>query len=304
MATLKVLSPGLCTLIVDEGRSRTRSLGVQVGGAADRFALAIGNGLVGNPSAAPALEVCLQGPVLTTDEDLACVLFGAPFEMMVGRHRLSAGKTFTLMAGDELHILGTPRGMRAYLCVQGGLNGPEILGSRSSLAPLAAGTEIPCTPGTIGGRFLIHHFHWNQEPRVLRFLPGAQADWFPDGVFESGIFTVTPASNRMGLRLKGQPLPTTDRELVSEPVCPGTVQVVRDGQCIILGVDGQTIGGYPKVAQVVAADLDKLGQLRPGDQIGFRQVSIEEAEKLYRQKREELRDWLLRLNVAELPLSP
>ena len=101
-------------------------------------------------------------------------------------------------------------------------------------------------------------------PVTLRALPGPQADWFDLPEFFGPSFTVNPASNRMGLRLQGEPLQRKPGELVSEPVGPGAVQVVNDGQCIVLGVDGQTIGGYPKVAHVIAADLDRLGQLRPG----------------------------------------
>ena len=86
---------------------------------------------------------------------------------------------------------------------------------------------------------------------------------------------------------------------MSAPVCPGSVQVTRDGQCIVLGVDGQTIGGYPKIGQVIGADLDKLGQLRPGDRIAFQRVDLAEAERLYRARQAELAEWLLRLQVAE-----
>src|SRR5436309_7704836 len=102
----------------------------------------------------------------------------------------------------------------------------------------------------------------------------------------------------MGLRLVGRPLRRPERDLVSQPVCPGTVQVTRDGQCIILGVDGQTIGGYPKVAQVIRADLDKLGQLRPGERIRFEYVSLERAEELYRQRADLLHEWLVRLQAT------
>jgi antagonist of KipI len=104
----------------------------------------------------------------------------------------------------------------------------------------------------------------------------------------------------MGLRLLGAPLERPAREMLSEPVCPGTVQVTNDGQCIILGVDGQTIGGYPKIAQVISADLDQLGQLRPGDAIQFQPVSLVEAEDLYRQRQTWLKEWLIRLRTAEL----
>jgi 5-oxoprolinase (ATP-hydrolysing) subunit C len=304
---LRLLTPGLHTLIVDHGRPRWRSLGVPVGGAADRFALAIGNALVGNPPDAAALEISLNGPTLTADSDIACVLYGAPFEMTIDGSPQETGKTFTLHSGEELRIGGTPSGMRAYLCVRGGLQTPTILGSRSSLEPLRAEAELPCQTAVTHIRHFHHDFAWNAEPRLLRVVDGGQADWFRADEFYRQAFTVTPASNRMGLRLSGLYLspPETGeegggaRELVSEPVCPGSVQVTRDGQCIVLGVDGQTIGGYPKIAQVVSADLDKLAQLRPGESIRFERVTLETAEALYRAKQIELREWLTRLRTAE-----
>jgi biotin-dependent carboxylase-like uncharacterized protein len=298
-----VLRPGLYTLVVDQGRPHSRSLGVPVGGAADRSALAIGNGLVGNLPDAAALEISLAGPTLRADADLACVVFGAPFTLTSDRQGLQAGKTFTLHAGEELQIGGALRGMRAYLCVRGGLQTHIVLGSRSSFEPLAAGAILPCLPGRIHARRLHLPAEGAPAAPVLRVLEGPQADWFRPGEFYGPWFTVTPASNRMGLRLQGQPLTLADRELVSEPVCPGAVQVTRDGQCIILGVDGQTIGGYPKVAQVIAADLDYLGQLRPGDPVAFVRVGLAEAERLYRERQAELRGWLGRLRTAESLVS-
>jgi biotin-dependent carboxylase-like uncharacterized protein len=276
--------------------------------------LAIGNALVGNPPDSAALEICLTGPTLEGDCDLACVVYGAPFELASDRQSLQAGTTFTLRSGERLHIGGTPRRARAYLCVQGGLQVPLILGSRNSLGPLQVGTVLPCTPGTIRPRFVRiepvegpgkHAGEAGDHSEVIRVLDAAQTDWFRTGDFYGEedslprIFTVTPASNRMGLRLKGGPLRFAEHEMVSEPVCPGTVQVTRDGQCIVLGVDGQTIGGYPKIAQVIGADLDRLGQLRPGDRIRFVRVSLEEAEVVYRRRRAQLREWVLRLRTAE-----
>jgi antagonist of KipI len=102
----------------------------------------------------------------------------------------------------------------------------------------------------------------------------------------------------MGLRLDGEPLDVPQRELVSEPVSPGAVQALPNGQCVVLGVDGQTIGGYPKIAQVVSADLDKVGQLRPGDRVKFKRVDLVEAEIVYRQKARETREWVTRLLVS------
>jgi antagonist of KipI len=289
--------------VVDRGRPHCRSLGVPVGGAADRLAWEVGNALVGNPSGAAALEITAAGPTLVADGPLACVVYGAPFSLSVGGKPWPAGKTFTLPAGEELAIGGTPHGMRAYLCVRGGLQTPLILNSRSGLEPLAAGAVLPCVAGTIAVRSLSQTFDDDREPGLLRFVAGPQAGWFDLSAFCSDRFTVTPASSRMGLRLAGRPLPLPQREMVSEPVCPGSVQVTRDGQCIVLGVDGQTIGGYAKIAQVISADLDRLARLRPGEAVQFGEVSLEEAEAIYQARQARLRPWLARLRTADL-LAP
>jgi antagonist of KipI len=296
--TLRVLEAGLHSLVVDFGRPNCRSLGVPVGGAADRWALALGNALVGNPPDAAALEISLAGPTLVAEGELACVVYGAPFTLDTDRRPLAVGTTFTLQPGEELHVGSTRTGMRAYLCVRGGFREKAVLGSRSALEPVRAGAALACRPGKIVGRFVRPSPKWNQEPRTLRVVDGLQASWFDRAALFAQEFTVAPASNRMGLRLEGLPLSRPARELVSEPVCPGTVQVTHDGRCIILGVDGQTIGGYPKIAQVVTADLDKLAQLRPGDRLTFRRVSLDEAERLYRQKQAEWNAWSVRLRVT------
>ncbi|HEV8060434.1 MAG TPA: biotin-dependent carboxyltransferase family protein [Gemmataceae bacterium] len=296
--TLKVLAPGLHTLLVDCGRPGSRSLGVPVGGAADRFSLAIGNALVGNAPDAVALEINLSGPTLEATCSLACVLWGANFELCRNERALRTGYTFNLEPGDLVRIGGCNQGARAYFCVRGGFDTPPILASRSALTPLQAADSLACQPGSTKGRTVRGPWIWNREPSVLRVLDGSQAAWFSKNEFFEQSFTVSPASNRMGLRLIGRPLTQTPIEIVSEPVCPGTVQVTRDGQCIVLGVDGQTIGGYPKMAQVISADTDKLAQLRAGDKICFRAVSLEVAERIYRQKRAEINEWVLRLNEA------
>jgi biotin-dependent carboxylase-like uncharacterized protein len=295
---LRVIDPGLYTLVVDHGRPGFRSLGVPVSGAADRFSLAIGNALVGNPPDAAALEFSLAGPTIRAETELGCVVFGAPFTLASDRRRLSAGITFTLAAREELSIGSTPSRMRGYLCVRGGLRTKPVLNSVSSLEPLRAGATISCTAGQIPSRFLPGVFAWDNEPRVLRVLDGPQAIWFGGPTLDSNEFRVTEASDRMGVRLDGEPLDVPQRELVSEPVSPGAVQALPNGQCVVLGVDGQTIGGYPKIAQVVSADLDKVGQLRPGDRVKFKRVDLVEAEIVYRQKARETREWVTRLQVS------
>ncbi|MFN4258906.1 MAG: biotin-dependent carboxyltransferase family protein [Gemmataceae bacterium] len=297
--SLRVSQTGLYTIIVDMGRPRTRSLGVPVGGAADRAALAIGNALVGNPPEAAALEVCLAGPTLEAETELACVVYGAPFDLFSPRQALTTGTTFTLEPGEQLRIGGTAEGMRAYLCVQGGITAPRILDSRSGLAPVQAGDVLPCAPGRIGRRFIRVTLPSQGKASELRVLAGPQADWFAGEEFYRQTFIVTKASNRMGLRLQGNPLTMPARELLSEPVCPGAVQVTNNGQCIILGVDGQTIGGYPKIAQVISADLDQLGQLRPETPVRFVPVTLAEAEQLFQQRQAEWSVWTRRLLLAD-----
>jgi antagonist of KipI len=132
----------------------------------------------------------------------------------------------------------------------------------------------------------------------LRIVPGVQADWFSFTLENGAGWAVSPASNRMGLRLSGAPLAVPARELVSEPVAPGAIQVTQDGQLIILGVDGQTIGGYPKVAQVISADLDLVGQLRPGDQVIFEIVTLERAEAIFRARAQTLGQLCQRIRLA------
>jgi antagonist of KipI len=313
--TLTLLSPGLSTRVVDLGRPATRSLGVAVGGAADRTSLVVGNGLVGNPPGAAALELTLSGPTLQATIAVGCVVFGAPLHVGTDRRALRAGTTFTLHPGETLHVGGTACGARGYLCVRGGICSPLVLASRSSLEPLQAGAELPCLSALIGGRSVRIPPEadglWEylaglaQPPFRLRALAGPQAGWFAAEEFFGGPqFTVTPASDRMGLRLLGRPLRVPARELVSEPVGPGAVQVTRDGQCVVLGVDGQTIGGYPKVGHVIAADRDLLGQLRPGDRVWFERVEMGEAERAYRRRQSALREWLMRLREGEVFAAP
>jgi allophanate hydrolase subunit 2 len=138
----------------------------------------------------------------------------------------------------------------------------------------------------------------------LRVVPGPQADWFDLSAFLAAEYRVTPASDRMGVRLSGPPLVRRPGEIASEPVAPGAVQATNDGQCIVLGTDGQTIGGYPKVAHVVRADLDALGQLRPGESVRFARVTVEEAEMLDARRRAVLHEWLTRLRAADGGFEP
>jgi biotin-dependent carboxylase-like uncharacterized protein len=301
--SLVVREAGLQSLLVDFGRARSRSLGVPVGGAADRAALALGNALVGNEPAAVAVEVAFAGPTLEALHPAACVIFGAPFQSTVNGNLIRAGSTFTLEPGDVLRVGGTSTGVRAYLCVASGFDAPEVLGSRSGLEPLRAGDTLACPPSRTEPRSL--PFVWVAEESgwpvtwILRTFDGPQRDWFTDDTFFTQEYEVSVASDRMGLRLKGTPLSRKPGELVSEAVAPGAVQVTSDGLPVVLGVDGQTIGGYPKIAHLIRADLDLLAQRRPGARVQFVRVTAEEAEEAAKARAAFLREWLTRLRIAE-----
>jgi antagonist of KipI len=165
---------------------------------------------------------------------------------------------------------------------------------------------LACAASETGSRFVAADWATPLEDAPIRLLEGGQTCWYDTGPLFATTYTVTSASNRMGLRLSGEPLRPRPGaacvEIASEPVCPGTVQVTRDGQCIILGVDGQTIGGYPKVGHVIRADWDRFGQLRPGEPLRFRRVELEEAESADRTAALELRRLLVRL-AAQIPDS-
>ncbi len=216
-----------------------------------------------------ALEINLSGPTLEAGCSLACVLWGANFELFRNERALRSGYTFNLEPGDLVRIGGCSQGARAYFCVRSGFDAPLILASRSALTPLQASDSLACRPGSTKGRTVHGPWIWNREPSVLRVLEGSQAAWFSKKEFLEHSFTVASASNRMGLRLMGRPLTQTPTEIVSEPVCPGTVQVTRDGQCIVLGVDGQTIGGYPKIAQVITPTSTSWVNCERGTRFAF-----------------------------------
>jgi biotin-dependent carboxylase-like uncharacterized protein len=298
--SLSIVDAGLETRVVDFGRPASRRLGVPVGGAADHGLLSLGNSLMGNEPDAAALEFAVKGPTLRAECDVGFVVVGPPFAMHAQGRPLSVGQTFNLRGGEELSIGGTPLGVRAYLCVAGGLEAPIVLKSRSSLTPLRKGDAIGCRASHTPLRRLHSEcpFLLTQDLWTLHITEGPQRREFAAAAFSGDLYKVSSASNRMGLRLDGPALRAPDREMVSEPVSPGSIQVTRAGQPIVLGVDGQTIGGYPKIAQVIDADLDLLGRMRAGDCVRLVWVDFAAAERLWRQRADSLAEWRARIEIS------
>ncbi|MDT0169838.1 5-oxoprolinase/urea amidolyase family protein [Pseudarthrobacter sp. BRE9] len=296
-AGLAVRKPGLQATVQDLGRPGFGSLGVTSAGAMDRGALRRANRLAGNTEGAAGIELLFGGLELEalTDQVLAVTGAAVPLEITPGAdtkealQRTTAARhpacdaPFALLAGERLTVGNPTAGLRSYIAVRGGLGGPVALGSRSTDTmsgigpePLQAGTILPvqaAKPGSVVGHPEISPLPDQEAATVLRVVPGPRQDWFsPETLrdFLAQEWTVTPQSNRIGLRLNGRPLPRSrDGELASEGTVRGAVQVPPEGQPVLFLSDHPVTGGYPVIAVVVHADLDKAAQLPPGTTVRF-----------------------------------
>jgi 5-oxoprolinase (ATP-hydrolysing) subunit C len=235
---------------------------------------------------------------------LALALAGAPMEARVLRpdaeeHSLLVPLSFSLYEGERLVLGRALAGARTYLAVRGGWQTPLRLLSRSTEDRLRSGEVLPAEAGTILTRHTTAEVAWKspiEEPlRVVSGPDGRALRDFDEALYGGRRFQVGSRSNRMGLRLQGDRVEVSSPpDRLSAPVAPGTIQVAG-GQLIVLGVACGTMGGYPHVAQVISADLDRLGQLRPGDVITFRRVALEEARSLDQAARQVRRALVRRL---------
>ncbi len=281
---------GMLTTVQDLGRRGHRAAGVPLSGAMDRFALRVGNLLVGNEQDAAGIETTLAGPELEFTTDAIVAVTGATFA------GVPSWQPFLVRAHERLRLGNPVKGCRGYLLVAGGIQVPRALGSRSTYLraglgghegrALREGDRLPAgeSPRRLAAR-------WHIDERILpryspaatvRVVRGPQADEF-GGRLEKGEFRLLPQSDRMGVRLGGSRLLRIGRadELVSAAVAPGTVQVPPDGLPIVLMADAQTIGGYPQAANVIGVDLPIIAQARPGDRLRFEEIPLTEAQQLF-----------------------
>jgi antagonist of KipI len=304
--TIRVVKPGFFTTIQDLGRYGYAHLGISPAGAADALSFRIANLLVGNEENTPALEMTLLGATLEFDESVIMAVTGARCECKAGPYQVPANAALEIPAGMVLQCGSMLTSARCYLAVRGGLDVPLVMGSAS--------TFVAAHFGGFQGRRLKDgdvlqvHKHGSsrirsipsgaldssRSPRPLRVTKGAQQDWFGPEAFDellSSTYVVSDQSGRTGLRLKGEPVrPREQAELLTDGIPLGAIQVPQDGQPIVLFVDQQTTGGYPKIANVIAADLHRVGQLRPHDEVRFAEVTIPEAVQALREQEQWLRE--------------
>lgn len=304
---IEILSTGAVNSVQDRGRFGYLDAGVGRSGAMDGPALELANRMIGNDADCAGFEVALFPFRLRFLSSRLFAVTGAECEVTIAGHRLPAWWAATAREGDVLEIAPPRRGARAYLSFAGGIDVPEILGSRatdlksgwggfegrglkrgdrlrlrpamSHLLDLPAGLGLD--PARIG--FALPA---SGEPTILRVLPSAEYRFFDQGSLE-GFFAddwvVTEEANRQGCRLAGPALQLTRRlDLFSHGLVPGTIQVPPSGQPIIQLAEANTCGGYPKIANVIEPDLWRLAQAPSGSKLRFVEVERREAIEILR----------------------
>ncbi len=288
MASLTIVRPGMLTTVQDLGRWGQQHVGVPAAGPMDWFAHRLANQRLGNEEEDAVLEITLMGPELVTDDEVACVVTGAEFEVTAGERRTRAGEPFLVGAGERIRFGARLSGARAVLAVEGGIRVDPVLGSRSTslssrIGPfggraLKIGDVLPVirarrtTPRSTG-----RPLHATRNGVRVRVMLGPHQSRFATAALRtlsSSRFMVTPESNRMGYRLDGPRLEFSGgADILSDATPVGSLQVPASGHPILLMADRQTTGGYPKIATVITADLPLAGQLAPGDWIEFEPCS-------------------------------
>ncbi|GAA0614946.1 5-oxoprolinase subunit PxpC [Virgibacillus siamensis] len=313
--SIHVIKSGLLTTVQDSGRYGYQKYGVIVSGAMDRNSCRLANLLVGNAPNAAVLEMTIAGPIIELQEDVLLAICGADMAPVIDGEPVQMNKAVWVRKASTIKFSSARTGCRTYLAVAGGIDVPLVMDSRSTYLRAGIGglngralqkdDLLPVgSPSNHAGKVMKQmrdqadtgHFRemdWgvsngfqsdDRDGTIIRTIPGRQAEWFTDEsrkLFLSEAFTVSTQSDRMGYRLNGPELALQNKkDLLSEAVAFGTIQVPPDGNPIVLMADRQTTGGYPKIGQVITADLPVMAQLKPGEKIYFNEMKHSEAQEL------------------------
>ena len=310
---IEIVQPGIGATVQDNGRAGHRHEGIPLSGWLDAPLAEAANALVGNAGGQAVLELRGMGTELRVQTGPVRVAMAGAISAKWLRQdgapvTLVAWQSATLQTGDRL-ALGVAETGCAYLAVQGGLQLPAPLGSRSSYwraglaglqgRPFQPGDLLPCnTSSAADGREWRTPEPWSLPAGPIRVMPGPQHDHFlPEAItaFEAEEWQATAEQDRMGLRLSGAVLAHASAaaaDIVSDAVTPGAIQVPANGRPIVLLADSQTVGGYPKIATVISADLPRLAHLRPGARLRFQLVTGAEARQALQAQRQAWMQWL------------
>ena len=292
--SISVLQGGLQSTVQDLGRDGYAHYGISASGAADAFSLRIGNLLVGNPEDYSALEMTLTGGKYQFNKDAFIALSGTEFHANLEGEPFPFQQGAYIRKGQILRIGGTKKGARCYLSVRGGLDVPQYLSATTTHVmsglggfkgrSIEKGDELKIgSMKKVTQPIIIKESH-EINCSIIRISRGIQYNLYDENAWKSFIsqsYTVSEKSSRMGVRLIGNAIQSIkDNEILTEGIPLGAIQVPGGGDPIISFVEHQTTGGYPKIANVITADLCKVGQLKPGDSFTFQLVTIEEGERL------------------------
>jgi len=295
MAQLKVVRPGILSLLQDSGRFGVAHQALCQGGPMDEHAYSWANRLLGNPMHSPAVEITVGQACFEAQTDITVAITGADLDARIDGHPSRPWRSYRLHAGQQLQFLRPRRGLRAYLAVAGGFQAPRPFGSAACVprdrlggldgGPLKAG-DLLVSPNGVSARpdrqtpprFVPDY----QAPLRLRVIPGYQYGRFSEAartrLLESE-YRISNQSDRMGCRLEGEALACEVDGVISEGIALGAVQVPADGQPIILLRDRQTLGGYPKLGCVCRRDLSALAQRPPGTPLRFDLIELQQASR-------------------------
>ena len=309
MPSLEIIAPGLHTTVQDPGRFGFQDVGLPAAGPLDRISFRLANALVGNPPSTPAFEMLLQGPtvkVMAQSVRVALVGCAAQIEIRSGTARIIPAGHSVRLARDDVFRIGALRdSICAYLAIEGGPAIAPVLGSASTYVRAAIGgfhgrrlQATDSVPLKLAG-VDVRGEHALSRPldlaldQPIRVVLGPQADYFTDGAvqtFLSSDYTVSPQADRMGYRLEGPVLAhAKGYDIVSDGIVAGAIQVPGSGLPIVLMVDHQTTGGYPKIATVISADIPVIARRKPGRPVRFVAVGVHEAELLRREQEAAIR---------------
>jgi allophanate hydrolase len=304
MQALEVIAPGAHTTIQDAGRIGFQDVGVPTSGPLDRISFRVANALVGNAAHAPALEMLVHGPTMKVIADSVRVaLVGCTAQIEVRSaptRRIAAGQSVTLTRDEVFRVGALGDSVCAYLAIEGGLDIAPVLGSVSTYVRGAIGglhgrrlqarDIVPLKLDRVDGRAeraLTSSFDFSLD-QPIRVVLGPQDDYFTAEAlrtFLSSSYAVSPHADRMGYRLEGPGLAhAKGYNIVSDGIVTGAIQVPGSGKPIVLMVDNQTTGGYPKIATVISADVPVIARRKPGRTVRFAAVDVGDAEMLRRQQ--------------------
>ena len=292
--SITILKPGVQTTIQDIGRYGYSHFGISSSGAADLFSFRLGNIIVGNPEELAGIEMTLLGGDFKFNSDAVIAVTGSSFNLSLDSQEIPYNQSIYVKKNQILSVGITKGGARSYLLVKGGIKTENYLNSKTTHVMSGMGGFMgrPLKKGDIleidkNNKINITNIPNNLgeiNTSKIRINKGLQSSYFSDSTwaaFTSKMFTVSEVFSRMGIRLKGNPIHSSKgNEILTEGIPLGAIQVPGGGEPIISFVEHQTTGGYPKIANVISADLCKVGQLKPGDKFQFELISFEDAEIL------------------------